>query len=504
MFFIVLFKGIDLFFFDYLIWEFPDESAWSTNFFFGYEHHFRRLRKKPNKKPFVLFIGSSIAAYSFDPSSVQEYLLENGIDARVEILTYAGMTPIDTILLSKKFLSLNPDIIVYPINFIDFRIHREMLIRKQQNENWKERFLLEDTLNYGESPQAKIFYPLEAVLEFYKILPIQTEAEYLASYLVYSYRYKDIFYENLKALYQHRFGRNTSYHGYMGVEIPEGVDSLGWTSQKFSFYPKRYMKEKGFYIQVVPEILTKGKLKIEFLSSKGDILQEESFSYPSWHRVKLKEEIPENELLTARLSQIWYAYEAQGDRLDFHRDEMGVRLQQNFGYDSPPPEQHFKREARKEDFRYENMSLEEYKEYFFYRLFSHPEFRPGIVYFSTIYESKKWVASRKFEPNPQLEYLLKWKSILENSNISMILINNPENPLTLELYENSNWYKTQIDFLRSLESQNIEFVDLRNICRAQDFSDFHHFTYPAMKRMNSVYSNIILRKLHEKEKNQSH
>lgn len=501
MLFVIIFKGIDILFFDVLIWKTPDESAWSTHFFFGYEHHFRKLQNSRTRKPLILIIGSSIAAYSLNPSDVQKYLFQNGVDAQVEILTYAGMTPVDTVLLSKKFLSLKPDLIIYPINFIDFRIHREMSIREKQSQNWKTRFLLEDTLHYTEAPQSKIFYPLETILEFFPILSIEKLAEYLAAYLVLSYRYKDVYYENLKALYQHRFGRNTSYHGYMGVEIPEGIDSLGWTSKKFSFYPKTYMKEKGFYIQVVPEILQKGALKITFLSEIGEILQEESFTTPAWHKIILKESLPENQMITAELSNVWYAYEAKEDRLDFHRDEMGVRLQQNFGYDSPPPEQHFQRPPRKEDFRYENMSFEEYKEYFFYRLFSHPEFRPGIVYFSSIYESKKWASSQSFEPNPQYEYLLKWKSILENSNISMIIINNPENPITLELYENSNWYKAQLKYLQSIKSKEIEFVDIRNICKAQDFSDFHHFTYPAMKRMNVVYSNLILRKFREKENN---
>ena len=500
LFSIILFKTIDILFFDVFIWAMPDESAWSTNFFFGYEHHFRELKKKPKNKPLVLIIGSSIAAYSLSPKDIQDYLSKSGMNVQVEILTYAGMTPIDTILLSKKFLSLNPDLIVYPVNFIDFRIHREMSIRHRENERWKTRFLLEDTLHYGEAPQSKIFYPLETILEFYSILSIEKIAEYLAAYLVYSYRYKDVYYENLKAVYQHRFGRNTSYHGYMGVEIPEGIDSLGWTSKKFSFYPKPYMKEKGFYVQVVPEILNGGILKIEFFSQEGKLLQEEQFFYPAWHKIILKKDIPEDQMITAKLSQIWYAYQAQEDRLDFHRDEMGVRLQQNFGYGFPPPQQHFERPPRKEDFRYENMNFEEYKEYFFYRLFSHPEFRPGIIYFSSIYESKKWVSSQNFEPNPQYEYLLKWKSILEKSNVSMILINNPENPITLELYENSDWYKDQLEYLKKIQSKEIEFIDIKNMCKAQDFSDFHHFTYPAMKGMNVVYSNFILRKLREKEK----
>jgi len=486
---------VDSFLFKFLIWNLPNESAWSTNFFFGYEYHWRELKRKNFQKPLVLILGSSIAAYSFHTEELQKALLEQGFDVEVEILSYAGMTPVDTVLLSKKILLLNPKIIIYPINFIDFRIHREMVFHTPENLNWKKDFLLKDTLNYSEAPQSRYSYPLEAVLEFYPILPIDRTAEYLLAELFGMYRYRDLYYENLKLLYQHRFGKNISYHGYCGVQIPEGIDSLGWTGRKFSFLVKNYMKQEGFYVQIVPEILKKGSLTIEFYSSKGQLLQKEIFSSHGWKKIQLQSEIPEGEMVQAVLSDIWFAYEASGNRLDFHRDEMGVRLQQTFGLEFPRVSLQYVREPRKEDYRYENMNEEEYKEYFFYRLLSFPEHRPGIVYFSNIWESKKWTNTQNFEPNPHYEYLLRWKEILKPTQTKMLLINNPENPITLNLYKNSNWYQTQIQFLKQIESEKIKFYDIAELLKPQDFSDYHHLTFPAMLRMNVVYSSMILKEL---------
>jgi hypothetical protein len=486
---------LDFTFFGKLIWILPNESAWSTNFFFGYEYHWKKLISQKREKPLVLLIGSSIAAYSFDTKLLKKALEERVGEIDVEILTYAGMTPIDTILLSKNFLSLQPKLIVYPINFIDFRIHREMQIRLESEHKWKERFLLMDSLNYKEAPQLRSFVPFQTLWEFKTILPKESLSEYFLAGLFRFYRYKDLYFDNLRSLYQHRFGRNTSYHGYSGVLIPELVDSLGWTGKKFSFLPKSYMKTEGFYIQIVPEILKNSPLKISFNSKTGKLLQEIEFYKPGWQRIILNKEISNSEYITAELSNIWYAFEALEDRKDFHRDEMGVRLQQTFGLDKPREGLQFEREPKKEDYRYETLNTDEYQEYFEYRLLSSPEIRPGIVYFTSVYNSKKWISLKEFDPNPQYEYLKKWKDILLNSNSKMLMINNPENPITLDLYSSSNWYKDQLKYILSIQSDYIKVYDWKDKLSPQGFSDYHHLTYPAMQKITQEYANIIAKEL---------
>ncbi|MCB1179922.1 MAG: hypothetical protein KDK36_20260, partial [Leptospiraceae bacterium] len=462
--------------FGYLYWKIPDESPWSTNFFYGFENQFRRLSKKfkENKTKKILLLGSSVAAYSLHPEFIQKTLLENyNLNSDVEILSFAGMTPLDVYMMRNKINLLNEDVIVYPINFIDYRIHRNYQIHPGEKSfiTTDEEFLLNDALDYGNAPQARIFYPLEIVLEFWNVLPLEKLADYLSSFIIKTNRYRDIVWDNIKLFYNHRYGRNTSYHGYMGTNIPETVDSLGWTTKRFSFYPKKYMKSEGFYIQVVPEILKDGKLEISILNKNSDVIQKEIYTTPGWKKIILNENASEKDLITIELSNSWKANEAIGDRFDFHRDEMGVRLQQNFGERIPNRIYHIYREERKEDRRYLNMSEDEYKEYFYYRLLDNFDKRPGLTYFHSIYEAKKKISEEKFTIHTQLKYLKKAIEYFEKQKVKVILINNPENPITLGLYKDSRWYKGKLEFLKNLEGNFVKVFDWKEKLNPQDFSD---------------------------------
>ena len=169
------------------------------------------------------------------------------------------------------------------------------------------------------------------------------------------YRYREIYSQNLRNLYNHRFGRNTSYHGYGGVQIPERVNSLGWTGKRFSFLPKTYMFDKGFWIQIVPEIIEKGPLTLTLHSEwETDVLV---FTDPGCKKIKLNSKFQKQySFITAELSATWKPYLAKEDRFDHSRDDVGVRLQQTFGLDRPLSDMQYVREERTEDLRYINMT----------------------------------------------------------------------------------------------------------------------------------------------------
>ena len=247
--------AVDQIFFGFLIWRLPNESPWGTNHFFNFIYEKKRIERTPKVNPRILIIGSSIAYYSVDRDLLRGYLKE--------YLSYAGMTPLDSFLLREDIDKLKPDLVLYPINFIDLRLHRAYVLHPNgTNERIDDKVLLLDALNFVEAPQSKFTFPEKTIQEFYKILPLEKTSTYLSSF----YRYREIFSQNLKNLYNHRFGRNTSYHGYAGVQIPERINSLGWTGKQFSFVPKPYMFEKGFWIQIVPEILVEGNLVLTLLS----------------------------------------------------------------------------------------------------------------------------------------------------------------------------------------------------------------------------------------------
>lgn len=223
------------------------------------------------------------------------------------------------------------------------------------------------------------------------------------------------------------------------------------------------------------------------------MIQEFEFVKPEWAHIVLKEEFFQPKIsVTAELSATWRPCDAGEERFDHQREEMGVRLQQTFGLDVPAQNMHYTREERSEDIRYANMSEKEYREYFQYRLLSDLEHRPGIAYLHALKVAKERIAQEEFVPTLHLRYLKQFAEMAARHKIKILLINNPESPISLGWYANSVWYKSHIAYLKSLESENLHFVDLHEALRIQDFSDFHHITYPGMIKMNPVYGKEII------------
>jgi hypothetical protein len=174
-----------------------------------------------------------------------------------------------------------------------------------------------------------------------------------------------------------------------------------------------------------------------------------------WKKIKLNEKFKDaKSFLTAKLSATWQPYLAKEDRFDHSRDEMGVRLQQTFGLEKPLSNMQYFREERTEDIRYLTMSDSEYTEYFNYRLLSDFENRPGIRYIHALKDAKERLTKEKFRPGIHLQYLKKFTESMKEKKIPVLLINNPENPLSLNWYEKSNWYQEYIFYLQNLISKD--------------------------------------------------
>ncbi|RHX91554.1 hypothetical protein DLM76_17700 [Leptospira yasudae] len=521
---------IDFLFFRVLIWKVPNESPWSSNHFYNFLYEYFSLREKRKLHPRVLIVGSSIAHYSFDRESFRkEIVARTGKEVEVEFLSYAGMTPLDAWLCRKKIAELEPDFVVFPINFIDWRLHRAYSMNPEnKNETIDPQILLLDALNFFEAPQSRFIFPLETALEFFSDLGFARTSEYIVSGLFGFYRYKDVFWKNLRSLYDHRYGRNTSYHGYNGVQIPERVTSLGWTGQKFSFVPTKTMKKDGFLIQIVPEILASGQLEITF--QKENVVQSFLFTEPGWKKILLDKafyasdassdpnddvnsaaetddgssrakNVPRDPLIHAELSNTWIPYYASGENKDWSYDRLGVRLQQTFGTDIPRNGMQYTREERLEDLRYIGMSDLEYSKYFNFRLLDDYAQRPGIGYLIALRDAKVRIRDEKFVPVLHFQYLEKFAGFLKEKRISLWIVNNPENPISLGWYEHSNWYRDHLSFLESLAGAGVSFSDLRHSLLMQDFSDYHHFTFPGMMKMSSIYAEEFVKISERQRKN---
>ncbi|TGK03835.1 hypothetical protein EHO59_09895 [Leptospira semungkisensis] len=494
---------LDFFFFKFGFWLLPNESAWASDYFYNFLHEYKSIEDKKKEKFRILLLGSSVAHYSLSKKELASEIFRlSGKETDVEMLSYAGMAPLDSYLLRKKIADLNPDLIVYPVNFVDWRLYRAYVLdpKSGKNETISEDKLVRDAFDWRDAPQSRFLFPWETVSEFWNILGIEKDSEFLAASLFGAYRYKGIYWKTLGSLWEHRFGRNSSYREYSGVQIPERVTSRGWTTKSFSFFPKKYMAHKGFYVQIVEEILKGGKIKLEFRNSSG-VFQSLEFSSPGWKKILLDPRFLEGEgsfdsslgLVKVELSNTWTPYEAGPEHKDWIRDKLGVRLQQTFGEEVPRQRMQFDREERIEDLRYLGMSGPEYEEYFNFRIFADPKLRPGTQYLRVLGEAKKRISTESFRPVLHFHYMKELLQYLRERKVPVLLINNPENPISLSWYENSNWYKDHLDYLRTISGGDNFFLDWKDELRSTDFWDYHHFTYQAMTKMNSKYAQAVLK-----------
>jgi hypothetical protein len=473
----------------------PNESPWNTNHFFNFLYEYNRLARMEKKKPRILILGSSIAYYSFSAQDLELELKKNtGKDFEIVYLAYAGNSPLYVYLLLDWLFPLEPDLVVYPINFIDFRLHRTYVIFPDgNNETVDEEVLVRDALTFTEAPQSLWIFPWETLLEVGGSMDLTEKSRYFFASIFGFYRFQDFYLTNLQNLYNHRFGRNTSYHAYMGVPIPEGISSMGWTGKSFSFFPLQKMKKgkEGFWIEVTPFLLRDGTATLH-LSNRDGKSQRITLDKPGWTRVFIDDGFYEtNSQVKAELSRVWLAPEADGAYLDYHYDPMGVRLAQTFGLESPRQGEQYIRPRSSEDSRYEGMSDEAYEKYFYYRLLEGLDKRPGIGYLVALENAKKRIANENFRAFFHLAYLSKIAERFRSSKVPIVFINNPESPISLAWYRDSLWYDGYLKYLATLQSENSYVWDLKDALPMQAFSDFHHFTYLGMQQMNPIYAKRI-------------
>lgn len=123
--------------------------------------------------------------------------------------------------------------------------------------------------------------------------------------------------------------------------------------------------------------------------------------------------------------------------------------------------------------------------------------RPEIQRLYHLHNIKKYFGETKTEIKlwSEFEKLEQTAKLFYEKNIPFFIMNNPENPLELELYSNSNFYKTYLEFLKKLTVKypNVKFFDYKDkVSKKQFFIDSHHLTYNGAKEYtNYIYKNII-------------
>ncbi|MEM7184716.1 MAG: hypothetical protein AAF518_27725, partial [Spirochaetota bacterium] len=171
----------------------------------------------------------------------------------------------------------------------------------------------------------------------------------------------------------------------------------------------------------------------------------------------------------------------------------GIRLSQNFCRHKKDRDIAYSRGDFIDEHRFEKMSLQEYRNDYYERLYRDAPIRPETARMNMLHQRKQALAGEKFQPWIEFAYLKKGVAKALQNNIEVVLVNNPENPLELGLYGDSTWYKEYLVYLEELSSdKSYKFYDLRDYLKdPRSFIDPHHLTLPASHKMTEVYMQLL-------------
>ncbi|MCR9143275.1 MAG: hypothetical protein NXI24_13550 [bacterium] len=185
----------------------------------------------------------------------------------------------------------------------------------------------------------------------------------------------------------------------------------------------------------------------------------------------------------------------------------GLRLPGNFGLARLPVDQAYLRRPAWEDWRLQAMSAAEYRRDFLARIEPVDWRAPRHLAFRQLNQIRlaKYVTNwYEFDPRMQQARDLERfaRGLTAGPGPRLLLVNNPENPLTLAAYENNAWYRGYLKHMRGLAADRREsggaavfFADHHARLPENLFLDTHHLTYGGLQAMGPVYAAEIARAL---------
>ncbi len=490
----------DRIFFKWYIFSPENHSGWDNHRWYNFEYHLQKLEKKyPAEDPLVILTGSSIAQYSVSAEDLgSEILKKTGKRVNTELVTHASLMPSDLYQYVKRLRKLQPDYLVFLLNPADFDLERFTPLHEPAPA-YETEF---HNIYLNKRFPARIFYPAAQVYENYNYTAYSDALRLIVRESLYAFRFRDQWTDALEFSRKAEKGGLRSYLYYQGIPVPQGVWREGRTSWCFSF-PASVLKNGKFEAEI-PQGLFNSEFYIEFYENNPDCSRNHSpvFTYrpagPGWQSAEIPGISP-SVTVTAVLS---HAEPFKGGKTVPVQPDLpfssvkGVRLNGDFGRDRPVPSgDYLYRRKYLDDERLNIMSDSEYLADYRERQ-EPPDWRgrPEVRQLNQLRVSKQLLNWHKFRSDiPQIQYLEK--IINENKNIKIIIINNPENPHTKDVYRNSEWYLGYLEYMNGLVKQNpgrLYFADLSDALPQQKFMDAHHLTWYGMQEMNPLYADTLI------------
>lgn len=492
---------LDWFIFSFLFLKFPNELEWDTSPWYNFLQKKETIQFAKDKKS-ILVTGSSVALYSYLPQDVDKELSKLGAHTQSEFFGHVAMSPTDLYYYANEMISKKPDMILLLINPGDFQMDHF----PRQGDGFGD-YLEEGRVQaYTKRHPVKYYYPLEFLLDHFtklkksEILPLLTKS------LLYVNRYRSFIADPIDAYLERHTRSGRSYHNYTGVNLSPIQWRKGWTDQNFEVSCSLTQKSQFLEMVFVPEKNT----EITISSGKTELYRN-LFPKSGWEKIKF--DIPENLRGDTVHLSFFISKTVSSKVIDqkiYGKEYFyGIRLPQNFCKSEIERDISFTRNDSMDDQVLRQMSDEDYAVDYFEKMYKNADqyvdkerqilVRPEVQRLYHLHNVKKFLSTKGKYRWSEFDYLEKSAKKFHDAKIPFVIVNNPENPLELSLYKDSEWYKDYLEFYKELSSNyGVKFYDKHNaIPEVQDFIDSHHLTYSGASRMSKVYSTIIKENYHD-------
>jgi hypothetical protein len=523
VFFAMLFLA-DIFLFRILFWKVPDRSGIEESQHYSFLHRFHNRKKSQ-----VWLAGSSVALYGLDVNTLSERTGRS-----IFLFSHQGMNPAHLLSWSEKIISEKPEVIILPVNPVDFRIERYAVkgldICDDLNES-DQAMMLSDLIkldSYENINPEGMLHEFALTAPYSDFFSIDNKASLIMGSVISFYGNRQIIKEGISQYFDYYFRSGRFYHDYQGMNtVSGGVTRQGYAVKILKTQVNDDLIEEGLTLKPVipaasafrnstdtpvpgnqlmvylPDQVT-GKCIDSDGKNPGRINRQQPADAfrmvktidlkNSWQIVNteflrdyrgkeicfqfLYDEYSElyDDYLSARFSR-FAGLKKDADQKNqhpqisqsLHSSDRKQTVTQCAGFDI----QDSCRPEFREDVLYQGMRDDEYQNSYNRRLRNYA--RQGMDYLRLLEEAKMRAAKCKsFSTDmPAVTLLRVFAGKMHKAGIRLIIVNSPENPITLNLYKNSRWYG---GYKEALKADSDEFLDASELLRMQEFYDSHHPT----------------------------
>lgn len=447
----------------------PNDTAWETHPLYNFEAVFARTPSRGSgdkARPRIVIAGSSLATYGYLPQMLEE----QGFDAVVA--AHQGMHGLELAAHAERYASLMPDIVVIPVNMVDLRIERPMLLGSvlegPARQNALQSLCTDLASMYGVTELAGT----GLWREFPQCISLAQKAK-IAAGLSYAYRLRTLARPGWEASYS-RLTRGKSYEHYAGMPVVDADGLLAVTH--------RGHVPLVFRVTVTDTLVRRG-LDLEILADSALVTVSGAQSKQlgrGWQRLAV----------SGRPGDVLEVSLNRGVYFETFADTYAARLSQDMGGRTVTRSANGTayRQRRREDELYERMDNAAYRKSFELRNLAFG--RPGYEYLKALYDAKSYWAGRQFDSDlPAVQGLARFVRAIRAQGVRVVVVNAPENPLTLGLYSRTVYYAGYLQFLKELGGA--DFLDASESLPMQMFYDYHHLSYGGAERMTGRLSSFL-------------